>query len=92
MSDALVKVKEQLSQLQQDVRKQRRGGKGDGKHMGRHGEGRTPDATKPEEASPKKKACFKWNATKPCANVPCPFAHICQKCGDAGHKRTDCTK
>ena len=36
-------------------------------------------------------ACYAWNDSKPCVKDPCPFKHICSKCGSADHKRGACT-
>ena len=93
-TEELTTVKSQLTQLQQEVRKQRKnGGKGDRKGRGKgRREGHMPDTDQSDEPPKKKAACFKWNVSKPCANDPCTYAHVCSKCGDAGHKRPDCSK
>ena len=36
-------------------------------------------------------ACYAWNDGKDCPNNPCPYKHICSKCGGA-HRRPECTQ
>ena len=36
-------------------------------------------------------ACYGWNDGN-CTRNPCPFKHICSKCGSADHKRPQCTQ
>ena len=34
-------------------------------------------------------ACYAWNDGNPCKQTPCPFTHVCSKCGGQ-HKRSAC--